>query len=126
MTMRWRDIPGWAGNYKISSEGQVLSVARHCRTRNHFGVETTRRVPPKILRLTYSGGRVRVQLCRDGVAHSVEVHAAVLCAFRRPRPPGYFAEHVNGDPTDNRLSNLRWARRRGDQRFGRRRQKATA
>ncbi len=36
------------------------------------------------------------------------IHVLVLEAFVGPRPKGAFACHYDGDPTNNRLSNLRW------------------
>lgn len=36
------------------------------------------------------------------------VHEAVLSTFVGPRPEGYDGDHINRDPEDNRLSNLRW------------------
>lgn len=42
-------------------------------------------------------------------AWRVTVHRLVLEAFIGPRPPGMYGCHNNGNPTDNRLRNLRWA-----------------
>lgn len=39
---------------------------------------------------------------------SIQLHRVVLDAFIGPRPKGMEACHANGDPTDNRLVNLRW------------------
>ncbi|MEU0860627.1 HNH endonuclease signature motif containing protein [Streptomyces griseofuscus] len=36
------------------------------------------------------------------------VHEVVLSTFVGPRPPGADGDHINRDPEDNRLSNLRW------------------
>jgi hypothetical protein len=44
------------------------------------------------------GGRLRV----------FTVGHLVLSAFGRPKPLGCYCWHENGDPLDNRLSNLRW------------------
>jgi hypothetical protein len=40
---------------------------------------------------------------------SFAVHRLVLEAFNNPCPKGKQVAHGNGDPSDNRLSNLRWA-----------------
>ena len=37
------------------------------------------------------------------------MHRLVLFAFHGPPPEGTVGTHINGIPTDNRLSNLRWA-----------------
>lgn len=39
------------------------------------------------------------------------VHKAVLISFVGEGPQGWHGAHLNGDPTDNRLSNLRWVTR---------------
>lgn len=36
------------------------------------------------------------------------VHEVVLSTFVGPRPDGHDGDHINRDPADNRLSNLRW------------------
>lgn len=36
------------------------------------------------------------------------VHTVVLEAFVGPRPEGQVCRHLNGDPLDNRLENLKW------------------
>jgi protein gp37 len=56
-------------------------------------------------------GHLRVTMHRDASPRSGErelVHRLVLTAFARPPRPGEQARHLNGDPGDNRLSNLRW------------------
>jgi NUMOD4 motif/HNH endonuclease len=108
----WKNIPGYDGHYMVSDQGRILSVDRRARTRNHFGVEATRRVPSRIMHTTYnrSVGRIRVELSRDGITEKLNVHKLVLEAFAGPCPPGCYGEFINGDTRDNRLANLRWAR----------------
>jgi NUMOD4 motif/HNH endonuclease len=109
---RWRPIPGYQGHYKVSDQGRVLSVSRRARTCNQYG-EATRRVPARILRPIYNrgAGRTRVQLSRDGLTQTVNLHALVLEVFAGPCPRGCYGEFINGDTRDNRIENLRWTRR---------------
>jgi hypothetical protein len=112
-----RDVRGFEGSHRVTDQGVVLSVARRCRTANPYG-ESTRRVPAKVLAVRYDAwGCAVVKLCADGVAVSHHLSSLVLEAFVGSRPPGHFAEHVNGDPRDCRLENLRWAPRLGQARF---------
>ena len=39
---------------------------------------------------------------------NILVSHAVLEAWGYPRPKGYECDHINGNPSDNRLSNLEW------------------
>lgn len=49
-----------------------------------------------------------VVLSGRGKRASVLIHKLVLEAFVSPRPDGLEARHLDGDPTNNRLSNLIW------------------
>ena len=40
--------------------------------------------------------------------NSLRVQRAVLEAWGYPRPKGYECDHINGNPSDNRLENLEW------------------
>ena len=53
-------------------------------------------------------GHLCVCLVRDGTKCSRHVHRLVLEAFLGPCPPGLICCHNDGDPANNRLSNLRW------------------
>jgi hypothetical protein len=105
---QWRDIAGYGGNYKVSSEGRVLSVARRCRTGCPHGVASTRRVPQRILTPFLRRGQATVRLTYEGQGRNICVHILVLEAFVGPRPPGHWGARINRDETDNRLENLRW------------------
>lgn len=96
----WKPIPSYPG-YEASDLGRVRSVDRTVKTKN--GV---RRYSGNILRPgRMLSGHLSVAL---GKGKSVCVHTAVLAAFVGPRPTGLEGCHNNGNPSDNRLSNLRW------------------
>lgn len=108
-TEQWRDIPGYEGRYQVSNEGRVRSLEHRVRLVVR-GIETTRRVPPKILKPGRSGecGHLSVAL---GKGNSVLVHILVMLAFVGPRPDGADVAHGDGNAANNRLSNLRYATR---------------
>jgi HNH endonuclease len=54
------------------------------------------------------GGYLVVNLSTGGKKSQRFVHRLVLEAFVGPRPPGLVCCHGDGDPTNNRLENLRW------------------
>jgi hypothetical protein len=106
----WRPVPSHEGSYEVSDHGRVRSLDRiiaRAASASRSATTVARRG-----RLLIPGRRsseyVAVGLGRTG---SHYVHSLVLCAFVGPRPPEAEARHLNGDPTDNRLSNLEWASR---------------
>lgn len=96
----WKKISGFS-DYSVSNTGYVRrdTPTKRCP------------VPNKILK-PGSGkkGHLYVNLRRDGCAHSKYIHRLVLEAFVGEQPEIYdCCAHNNGDTSDNRLENLRWA-----------------
>jgi hypothetical protein len=84
-------------DYEVSTRGRVRSFKRD---------------QPHLLRpAPNSQGYLTVNLYLGfkGGAESHLVHALVLEAFGPPRPDGAQVEHIDTDPRNNRLENLRWA-----------------
>jgi hypothetical protein len=48
------------------------------------------------------------QQIKLGRSRQTKVHILVLEAFVGPRPDGMVCRHLDGNPQNNRLSNLRW------------------
>lgn len=102
----WKDIPGFEGEYQASSHGRVRSVDHRVRVVAR-GTEATRLSHGRVLRPGRSkSGHVSVVLGRKH--GSMLVHTAVALAFLGPRPEGLDVCHNDGDPTNNRLDNLRY------------------
>jgi len=91
----WKDIPRYEGQYQVSTLGNVRSFRRS--------------VAPKLLKPgRMSGGHLSVAL---GRGNSRCVHELVLLAFVGPAPIKHECRHLNGNPVDNRLENLKWGTR---------------
>jgi HNH endonuclease/NUMOD4 motif-containing protein len=101
----WRQVPGWP-DYEVSSCGQVRNA----------GVGNNR-IPGRLLaQQTSATGHKAVQLSRPGEKRRFFVHRLVLMAFVGPCPEGMECCHNNSVPGDNRLENLRWDTRLGNER----------
>lgn len=93
LTERWLPIPGWEGRYEVSDQGRI-------------------RRPVVYLK----GGRLPrgyrlIGLWRHNRAHHYLVHQLVLMAFVGTCPPGQEIDHIDGDPSNNRLENLEYVTR---------------
>lgn len=109
----WKDIPGYEGTYQVSSLGRVRSLDRVVKGKCHFTGELfDRRIKGRVLRpgKYCKAGHVSVTLGRNTTGRPV--HDLVMLAFVGPTPEGKEVCHNNGDPTDNRLCNLRYDTRR--------------
>jgi hypothetical protein len=86
-----KDIPGYDGRYRISSEGKVY---------RHDGAELRGNVN--------SYGYHVVSLMKQGKKTDCKVHRLVAIAFL-PNPHGYeCVNHIDGDKLNNDVSNLEW------------------
>lgn len=89
--VEWRNVVGFEGVYEVSNDGQVRSIS----------------------------GRIRKPFVRDNgyraiyLTHGLNrkcllVHSMVLTAFCGFRPADMVCRHLDGNPANNHLSNLRW------------------
>jgi hypothetical protein len=88
--------------YRVGSDGSIWT--RKIRVKGNRSGWTLgprwRRLKPAINRDGYPIVEIRGKTLR--------VHHLILKSFIGPRPEGMQACHVNDDPQDNRLSNLKW------------------
>lgn len=98
----WKPIPRHPG-YEASTLGRVRSVDRLIDQEGHRGHRLHR---GRILKLSRrDSGHLQTGV---GGGNFRRVHQIVLEAHVGPAPAGAIACHGNGDPSDNRLANLRW------------------
>lgn len=104
----WRDVVGFEGLYQVSDAGSVRSLARVV-VRSNGARQTIR---GGLLKLHPDGrGYFNVFLSREGLTKHHKVHRLVAFAFHGPGAPGTEVCHNDGDPLNNRASNLRWGTR---------------
>jgi hypothetical protein len=91
----WRPIPNFSG-YEASSDGRIRSHKRPGR--------------PLVLKPGSRNGYPVVTIKDDSrIKRTPCVHRLVLLAFvGQPQPGQRVCRHLDGNPTNNRIENLRW------------------
>ena len=98
--IEWARVLGFRG-YFVSSDGMVMSVLSG---------------RPVILKqITKRTGYRYLFLYRNGAKHKKYVHTLVLTTFVGNPQEGQEARHLDGNPANNGLSNLRWGTREENQ-----------
>lgn len=92
--VEYREIPGCPG-YIAGDDGSIWSSDR----------DGSRRKRLSVCRDRHGYGYVSI---RGSGYRRTRVHTLVLTAFLGPRPDGMDCRHLDGDPANNVLSNLRW------------------
>lgn len=104
----WKPVVGYDGIYEVSNLGRVKTLPRTVQT--SAGV---RYVKEKIrCGLLGKRGYVTIGLVKQGVKRTVCVHRLVLSAFVSNAQNKSDVDHIDGDRTNNNLSNLRWSTRK--------------
>lgn len=104
----WKPIPGYEGYYEVSDQGRVRSIDRIISGENRGSAYSRTFHGRVLLQGSDRYGYSKACLSKDGAKWNAGVHRLVLMAFVGPCPDGMEACHNNGEPTDNRLSNLRY------------------
>lgn len=99
----WMPVLGYEGLYEASNHGRVRRAPE--------APARSMGLPGKIITpAPTERGYLRLSLSRGGETKSYPVHRIVLSAFCGPPPfPGAHAAHNDGNPSNNALTNLRWA-----------------
>jgi len=101
----WKDIEGYEGMYQISNLGRVKSLSRVVIRKN--GVPNS--VKEKYFkRKIHSTGYYLIGLTQFGKTINVKLHRLIAKAFI-PNPKNLpDVNHIDGDKSNNELSNLEW------------------
>lgn len=93
----WKDIPGFEGLYQVSNLGRVKSLRYHKSKK------------AKVLSVGQNCcNYVSVELRKEGERYSCQLHRLVAQCFL-PNPDSKpQVNHINGNKTDNQVTNLEW------------------
>lgn len=111
---QWRPVVGFEGYYEVSDQGRVKSLARlcPCRPGRRWRKVHERILKPIPVKTRLDGVQrliVMLQAADRDLVKWCRIHCLVLEAFVGPRPtPQHESRHLNCNPSDNRLVNLRW------------------
>ena len=93
----WRDIKGFEGKYMVSNLGRVKSL-----NYNKTGKE-------KIMKGVPDGyGYFQLSLCKEGKVKNCRINRLVAQAFIPNTESKPQVNHIDGDKTNNRVTNLEW------------------
>ena len=100
----WRDVLGYEGYYRVSNYGQVKGKDRQVRTKGG-GLKTWK---GKLKSIGNIGrGYRNVQLSVRGVNRSISLHKVIYEAFHGLIPVEMTLDHIDRNPSNNVLWNLR-------------------
>lgn len=105
MAETWKPIPKWEGYYEVSDRGRIRSVDRTITTKAGWNQFLRGQV---MSQHANDYGYLYSMACRGNMQKRIWVHRAVLEAFVECRPEGKVCMHIDNDPTNNTVENLRW------------------
>lgn len=109
MSEAWKPVLGYEEDYEVSSCGRVRRISE---TRN--GSHKREALIPGVRNRGKNGNYLQVVLCKKGEMKYAAIHHLVLDAFVGPRPEGAECDHIDGNPSNNCVDNLRWVTKSGN------------
>lgn len=106
-TVQYREIPDFPG-YRVGDDGSVWSCRKPDPRRLAY-YSGWKQLTPVLLHVGYYAVSIcHTPPCPVRRYRRSYIHTLVLECFVGPRTGKQVARHLNGDPLDNRLSNLAW------------------
>lgn len=103
------DIPGYFGVYQITKSGVIRSVDRKLKCSNGC-IKFKKGIVLKQYKTT--SGYHQIDLRINKIKHKELVHLLVLKTFYGDRPNGKETRHIDGNKSNNSISNLAYGTKR--------------
>lgn len=101
----WKDVVGFEGYYQVSNIGNVKSLSRVVNCNGGKKTTQERLLQPK----NDKDGYKEVAFCINNKMSYFRVHRLMLMAFiGAPPSPDSFGMHLDDNPANNVLENLKW------------------
>jgi len=105
----WKDVVGYEGSYQVSNFGGIKSLSRFMKYNNHGKVGY--RLAKEIIKRPGKtrNGYYMVSLYKNDVEKKCSVSRLVAIAFISNPENKRTVNHIDGNKTNNNVSNLEWA-----------------
>lgn len=99
----WKNIPEYEGLYQASNLGRIRNIHR---------LKTLGGILRPILD---TGGHLQIGLYKNSKQKRLLIHRLILKTFISPCPSEMECRHLDGNPVNNKLNNLKWGTRSENQ-----------
>lgn len=106
----WKDVLGYEGLYQVSNLGRVKSLSRKVKFGWSYRITPSVIVNPSLRKRKseFEIGYYVVGLHKDGKTKYIYIHRLVALHFIPNTDNKPQIDHIDGDTSNNKASNLRW------------------
>jgi hypothetical protein len=110
----WKDVVGYEGLYQCSNIGRVRSLDKVIHTNNQHGSCSKWKKGKQLKQYDNQHGYLVAHL-HNGKPKTIAVHRIIALAFIPNTDNKSEVNHIDGDKTNNKISNLEWNTRSENQ-----------